>query len=74
MATVDGRGRLEEDPFSYHVTREGKLFIQWYGKQVMILKGEKARRLLGQLDGADRQQQQLALAKVTGNFKRGNER
>lgn len=40
----------------------------------MILKGPEASKLLRRLGGLDEEQAQLALAKITGNFKRGNER
>ncbi len=74
MGTVDQRNRLDDDPFSYHVSKDGKVFIAWHGRQILVLKGEQARRLLTRLAGADRHQVQLALAKVTGHFKHGNER
>jgi hypothetical protein len=38
------------------------------------LKGAQARKLIAELPGMDRGQEQLALARATGNFKRGNER
>jgi hypothetical protein len=63
-----------DDPFTYRTTRDGKVFIYWHGKQIMILKGTDAGRLLGRLAGADAEQEQLVLAKVTGHFKHGNER
>jgi hypothetical protein len=67
---------MEQDPlvFSYRATKEGTVFLFWHGKQVMTLKGEGARRFLARVDGATEEQAQLAMAKVTGNFKRGNER
>lgn len=74
MGEEDRQGRLEEAPFDYGVSKDGKVFITWGGKTVMILKGPPATRLLRQIEGADPHQVQLALAKATGNFKRGNER
>jgi hypothetical protein len=74
MSDIDKRNRFEEDLFSYRVTRDGKVFISWQNRQIMILKEEKARKLLAQLETADRRQVQLALAKITGHFKHGNER
>jgi hypothetical protein len=41
---------------------------------VVVLKGARADKLIAGLPGMDLEQQQLALAKATGNFKRGNER
>ena len=60
--------------FRHHASKDGKVFISWDGKPVMALKGPEASRLLRRLDGLDEEQAQLALAKITGNFKRGNER
>ncbi len=74
MSETDKRNRFEEDIFSYQVNKEGKIFIYWQNRQIMILKEAKARKLLAQLEGADRRQVQLLLAKITGHFKHGNER
>lgn len=72
--TVDARGMLEEKPFAYTAAKDGKVFISWNGRRVMILQGEQAKRFLQKVEGADSRQAQLAMAKVTGNFKRGNEK
>lgn len=64
----------DEAVFTYRTTRDGKVFIFWQGKQIMILKGDGAGKLLGRLAGADSEQEQLVLAKITGHFKHGNER
>jgi hypothetical protein len=74
MYEIDKRGKLEEDPFSFRVTKDGKVFIHWNGKQVMVLKGEAAEKFLAAITGADDCQAQLIMAKVTGHFKHGNER
>lgn len=66
--------RLDEENFTWRTSKDGKVFISWHGKQVTVLKGKPAQKLLAQLNGADERETQLALAKVTGNFKRGNER
>jgi hypothetical protein len=63
--------------FSYRITKNGKLFVNWHGEQgkrEIVLKGSRAKRLASELSAMDREQQQLALARATGNFKRGNER
>lgn len=74
MNSIDNRTRLDQQVFSYRATKDGKVLITWHGKLIMTLNDEKARKLLAQIDGADEKTTQLALAKVTGNFKRGNER
>jgi hypothetical protein len=39
-----------------------------------VLRGTRAVKLIRDLPGMEVEKQQLALAKATGNFKRGNER
>jgi hypothetical protein len=73
-AEQGGGGKLAEEPFSYRVSRDGKVFISWQGRQVMILKDKEARRFLDRVAGLEGEPVQLAMAKITGNFKRGNER
>ena len=65
---------MDEQVFSYRATKDGKVFISWNGKQVTTLKGPKADAFLESIDGADDETAQLLMARVTGNFKRGNER
>jgi len=68
------RGGLGDEPFTYRKTKSGNIFISWRGQQVMILKGAKAKSFSAKLARMNPADQQLALAKITGNFKRGNER
>lgn len=65
---------IEDEAFTYKEAKDSRVIIYHYGKQVMILKGKKAGQLLKRLNNATAEEQQLALAKVTGNFKRGNEK
>ena len=74
MDAVDKRNTLDEPVFSCRVSKDGKVFIYWHGKQVTILKNAAAQRFIGKITDLDGQQAQLAMAKATGNFKRGNER
>jgi hypothetical protein len=71
---VDKRNTLDEPVFSYRVSKDGKVFIYWHGKQVTILKNPAAQRFISKITDLDDQQAQLAMVKATGNFKRGNER
>lgn len=59
--------------FSFSAS-EDKVFISYHGRGVMILKGAKALAALARLNRANPAEAQLILAKLTGNFKRGNER
>lgn len=74
MNEVDKRNRLDEEPFSYKVSKDKKVFIYWYGKQVTILKGKESDKFLERIEKADSKEKQLIMAKITGNFKHGNEK
>lgn len=71
---IDQHNRFAEEVFTYRTNKDGKVFIAWYGKQVMILKDKAAQQFLTKVATADAKQAQLMMAKLTGNFKRGNER
>ena len=74
MGDTDARGRLVDDPFSYRETKAGEVMISRGGRVVQTLGGAAAAKLLKALAPADEQQEQLILAKATGNYRRGNER
>lgn len=74
MAPIDQRGMLDDQPFSYRASKDGKVFLAWRGKQVMILKGKQAHDFLARVLDLDEPAAQLLMARLTGNFKRGNER
>lgn len=74
MSGIDKRGKLEEQPFSYRIAKDGKVFIHWQGRQVMILKGKSAGKFITSIQQANSQQSQLIMARVTGHFKHGNEK
>jgi hypothetical protein len=64
---------LIEDPFDWQTTKDGRIRVFRGGRLVTTVAGRQADRLRPQLDaGGDAAQQ--ALARVTGNYKRGNER
>ena len=52
----------------------GHLLVYWQGSRVVVLKGVRADKLIVGLPGMDVEEGQLALARATGSFKRGNER
>ena len=60
--------------FTWASTKDGRVRISWRGKVVTTLTGGPAARFLEQVEGADEEAEQLLMARVTGNFKRGNER
>ncbi|MBN8585107.1 MAG: hypothetical protein J0M37_08425 [Ignavibacteria bacterium] len=74
MPPIDQRNMLDEEPFDYKELKDNKVQIYWNNKPVMLLKGAEALKLLKRLENSEGKQTQLILAKVTGNFKRGNEK
>lgn len=71
---VDKRNMLDEEPFSYKITKDNKIFIYWNGKQASILNGKESERFLLKIQDKEIKEVQLIMAKITGNFKRGNEK
>jgi hypothetical protein len=74
MTEIDKRHVLDEQVFTYRVSKDDKVFISWYGKQVAILDGKEALKFISKIEQLGSKEAQLVMAKVTGNFKRGNER
>lgn len=71
---VDKRGKLDEEVFTYKITKDRKVFISWHGKQVTTLSGSKAVDFIADIEDAEDKEAQLIMAKATGHFKHGNER
>jgi hypothetical protein len=68
---------MGKEQFTYRITKNGKILVYWHGtqgKREIVLKGVRAARLIRDLPTMNPEEQQLALARSTGNFKRGNER
>ncbi|MFS0820476.1 hypothetical protein [Bacillus sp. 1P02SD] len=76
MSEIDKRNRLREEPFTYQITKKGMVIIYYAGKQIKIIKDREAERLIAKIKEVedDNIKIQLLLAKITGNFKRGNEK
>lgn len=75
MVKDDKRNRLSDEPFNFRVTKDNTVFLEYYGRQVKILKGAEAEKFLKRIRAAENTKEaQLIMAKITGNFKRGNER
>jgi hypothetical protein len=60
--------------FTWAANEDGLVRISWQGRVVTTLAGKRATRFLEQVGQADEDAEQLLLARVTGNFKHGNER
>ncbi len=75
MKNIDKRNRLDESPFSYRTSKDNTIFLDYENRQVKILKGKEASKFLERMEVAEEDKaKQLIMAKITGNFKRGNER
>lgn len=74
MSDVDKRNRLSEEPFTYRITKNRTVVIYHKGKQIKFLKDREA--LIERSNEVENNitELQLLLAKITGNFKRGNEK
>ena len=68
------RGKLEETPLSYRTSKDGTVFLKFHGHTVNTLCDRAAERFLERIAALEPLEEQLVLAKLTGNFKRGNER
>ncbi len=64
---------LEDDPFDFRITKDGRVLVSRGGRQVTVVAGAAADKLIGKLGASDDEDQQL-LARATGNYRRGNER
>jgi hypothetical protein len=60
--------------FTYRATKQGGVRIQRRGRLVVTLRDREAQEFLAEIDGGDPAARQRLMARVTGNYKRGNER
>jgi hypothetical protein len=60
--------------FSFRAAKGGDVTILRGGSAVTLLRGDAARRFLADMRDASFAEQQQAMARLTGNYKRGNER
>lgn len=75
LKKTDKRNRLDDMMFHYRVTKNNMILIEYYEKQITTLKGNDAEKFLNKINRANNEKEkQLIMAKITGNFKRGNER
>ena len=59
--------------FSYQTRKNGEVVILRHGKIVTLLKNKRATDFLDKIEKHPGENQML-MAKITGNYKRGNER
>ena len=60
--------------FSFRERSGGEVAISRAGRVVTVLRGRAAADFLAKAAGASADELQLAMARVTGNYRRGNER
>ena len=74
MTEKPEKNPLKDSPFEYRKYKNGNVSISWKNKEVMILKGDNAQKFLARVENAEELDAQMAMAKITGHFKHGNER
>ncbi len=57
--------------FTYSTRKNGEVEIRHHGRVAAVLRGNKATKFLTDVESRDAQQ---LMARLTGNYKRGNER
>lgn len=65
---------IGDDPFAFRATAGGEVRIERGGRVVAVLRGASAAAFLRKVDGASDDERQHAMARATGNYRRGNER
>lgn len=60
--------------FSYRATKRGEVFVHHRGRLATTLRGAAAADFMLEVEGAGADEQQQIMARVTGNYRRGNER
>ncbi|WP_088284015.1 hypothetical protein [Ideonella sp. A 288] len=60
--------------FSWRSLKNGDVEVLHHGRRAATLRGHDAADFLAEVAAADADAQQQAMARLTGNYKRGNER
>ncbi len=45
MKNTDKRNRLDDKMFHYRIIKNNMVLIEYYGKQIMVLKGNDAEKI-----------------------------
>ena len=64
----------EDLGFTFSTHKNGDIVIFHHGKAATRFRGKDAIKYINQLELSSFNAQQLLMAKLTGNYKRGNER
>jgi len=65
---------INEKPFGYKLLKENRAQISYKNKVVSVISGKDYQKLRRVIDLENTMELQLFLAKITGQFKHGNER
>jgi len=65
---------FDEKPFSYKLMKDKKAQISYKGKNISVITGKDYNKLMRVLALDNIYEVQLFLAKITGQFKHGNEK
>jgi len=60
--------------FTYQIKKDGEVIINRNGKYAITLRGTKALEFIDNISTYLPDDSQLYMARITGNYKRGNER
>lgn len=60
--------------YDFAVRKSGEVALMRYGKLVTTLRGSKAHAFAAEVEGASAAEAQQLMARLTGNYKRDNER
>jgi hypothetical protein len=59
--------------FTYLATKSGVVFVRHHGRLAGELRGKAAAAFLKKIEQADFAEEQQIMARITGNYKHGNE-
>jgi hypothetical protein len=74
MTTMRTTNDSESLGFSYRVRKNGDVEILHHGRLASTLRGSEAREFLQDAPNESSDDAQQLMARLTGNYKRGNER
>ena len=60
--------------FTYQASKKGEVFIYRHGKLALTLRSKSAAQFLNDMDYSSFDNTQQKMARVTGNYKKGNEK
>lgn len=60
--------------FTFRQSKNGRVVISHHGRQATTLRSDKASDFMGDMRTMDFSSQQQEIARITGNYRHGNER